>query len=202
MNNAFIKRLFDLVVATVGVLLLLPVWAIVAVVLKFDSKGSVLYRATRIGRNGEPFTLLKFRTLLAVPGPRVTCRNDPRMTRVGRHLRHLKLDETPQLLNVLRGEMSLVGPRPEDPKYVAAYTPEQRRILQLRPGLISPAVVKYRHEETVLAAADDPERAYVEEILPEKLEMDLSYAEERSFFGDLRLLFSAARSIATLTHKH
>jgi lipopolysaccharide/colanic/teichoic acid biosynthesis glycosyltransferase len=126
-------------------------------------------------------------------GPAVTGGKDPRVTAVGKFLRHYKLDEIPQLLNVIRGEMSLVGPRPEDPKYVAHYTPEQREILSVRPGIASPAAIKFRHEEAILAnvPAERIDQVYLEEILPEKLALDLAYLEDNSLLGDAKVLIQA-----------
>ncbi|HWC12954.1 MAG TPA: sugar transferase, partial [Acidimicrobiales bacterium] len=143
------------------------------------------------GRAGRPFVLHKFRTMVADAsgrGPAVTRGGDPRVTRVGAFLRRWKLDELPNLLDVLRGEMSLVGPRPEDPRYVAHYTAEQRRVLSVRPGITSPATYRFRHEEALLHDADDLERTYVDAVLPEKLRLDLEYVGHRSLLGDAQVL--------------
>jgi lipopolysaccharide/colanic/teichoic acid biosynthesis glycosyltransferase len=198
-----LKRAFDVMVSVLVILLALPLWAAVAVAIKLDSPGPVFYRAQRIGKDGQPFTLYKFRTMVAgadTRGPGITRRDDPRITRVGRFLRRMKIDEMPQLLNVLKGEMSIVGPRPEDPRYVARYTPEQRRVLCVRPGMASPAFIKYRHEEEILAAAGDHlEQIYLTEILPDKLRMDLEYIEQQSLLFDLSVLARAALSLFTST---
>src|SRR5207244_4623101 len=143
------KRAFDLAVATIGLVVLLPVMLVVALLVKLDSKGPILYRADRVGRYGREFRLYKFRTMIEGAhkhGPAITARDDPRITRLGRILRTSRIDELPQLVNVIRGDMSLVGPRPEDPTYVAFYTPEQSRLLSVRPGITSPASVAYRNE--------------------------------------------------------
>lgn len=194
-----LKRIFDVLVSLLVILIASPLWLAVAVAIVLDSRGPVFHRAARVGRDGQPFTLYKFRTMVADAsrrGPGITRGGDPRITLVGRFLRRLKIDEMPQLINVLKGEMSIVGPRPEDPRYVAYYTPEQRRVLSLRPGMASPAFIKYRHEEEVLAAAgDDVERIYLTQILPDKLRLDLQYVEQRSFLGDLATLAEAARSL-------
>ena len=194
-----LKRAFDFVVSFLVILIALPLWLAVAMVIKLDSPGPVFHRATRIGKDGKPFTLYKFRTMVAdAPqrGPGITQQADPRITCVGRFLRSLKIDEMPQLINVLKGEMSIVGPRPEDPRYVAHYTPEQRRVLSVRPGMASPAFNKYRHEEELLAAAgDDLERVYLTQILPDKLRLDLDYIEQQSFPYDLAILARAALSL-------
>ena len=193
------KRIFDFVISFLVILIALPLWLAVTIAIKLDSPGPVFHRATRIGKGGRPFTLYKFRTMVAdAPnqGPGITHDADPRITRVGRFLHKLKIDEMPQLINVLKGEMSIVGPRPEDPRYVAHYTPEQRRVLSVRPGMASPAFIEYRHEEELLAAAgDDPERVYLTQILPDKLRLDLEYIEQQSFLFDLGVLAQAALSL-------
>jgi len=194
-----LKRAFDLIVSLLVILIALPLWLAVAMAIKLDSPGPVFYRGTRIGKGGNLFTLYKFRTMVAdAPrqGPGITQQADPRITSVGRLLRRLKIDEMPQLINVLKGDMSIVGPRPEDPRYVAHYTPEQRRVLTVRPGMASPAFTKYRHEEELLAAAgDDLEHVYLTQILPDKLRMDLDYIEQQSFLFDLSVLARAALSL-------
>lgn len=193
-----LKRIVDVVLSTIGAILLIPLWMGVAIAIKLDSPGPVLHRAVRVGINGEHFVLYKFRTMTAdavATGPGITRRGDPRITRFGRTLRSLKLDESPQLINVMRGDMSLVGPRPEDPRYVLGYSPEQRRVLTVRPGLCSPAAIKYRHEEALLGDSEDPERAYVRSVLPDKLRMDLEYIDHRSLPGDLRILIRSLVSI-------
>jgi len=183
-------HILDVIVASIGLLLLAPVLLIVGIIVKVTSKGSVLYRAKRIGRSERPFKLLKFRTMYVNAdciGPGITLRDDPRITPVGHFLRRTKLDELPQLLNVLKGDMSLVGPRPEDPRYVATYTATQRRILIARPGITSPASIQYRHEETLLDG-ENWEATYREKILPRKLAMDLAYLQRRTVWSDLRLI--------------
>ena len=196
-----IKRAFDIIISFLVISVSLPLWLIVAIAIKLNSPGPVFYRGSRIGKDGKPFAIYKFRTMVVdAPkmGPGITGRGDPRITRVGSFLRKLKIDEMPQLINVLKGEMSIVGPRPEDPRYVAHYTPEQRRVLSVRPGMASPAFIKYRHEEELLAAAgDDWEHVYLTQILPDKLRMDLEYIEQRSFLFDLAILAQAALSLFT-----
>jgi lipopolysaccharide/colanic/teichoic acid biosynthesis glycosyltransferase len=191
-----LKRVFDITISTFFLSAFSPFFLLIAMFIKVDSEGPVLHRAQRIGKGGKPFTLYKFRTMVADAsrrGPGITQQDDPRITRVGRFLRKLKIDEMPQLINVFKGEMSIVGPRPEDPCYVAHYTPEQRRVLSVRPGMASPAFIKYRHEEELLAAAgDDWECVYLTQILPDKLRMDLEYIEQQSFLGDLAILAQAA----------
>lgn len=193
-----LKRAVDVVVSTIGAVFLIPLWLVVALAIKLDSPGPVLHLAVRVGKNGEDFVLYKFRTMMAdaaATGPGITRRGDPRITRFGRILRSLKFDETPQLINVMRGDMSLVGPRPEDPRYVLGYSAEQRRVLTVRPGLCSPAIVKYRHEEALLKDSEDPESTYVRVVLPDKLRMDLDYVDHHSLPGDLRILIGSVLSI-------
>ena len=195
------KRIFDVVVSAVVILIALPLWGIVAIAIKLDSSGPVFYRGKRIGKDGEPFHIYKFRTMVtgaAQQGPGITQGEYPRITAVGRFLRKLKIDEMPQLINVLKGEMSIIGPRPEDPRYVAHYTPTQRQVLQARPGMASPAFIKYRHEEEILAAAGENwEKVYVTQVLPDKLQMDLAYVEQTSLLYDLRIFAQAAQSLFT-----
>ena len=190
------KRAFDVVVATLGLVATSPLLAVIAVAIKLDSRGPVLYRSRRVGKEGEHFTLHKFRTMrIGDDGPRVTSRGDSRITRVGRLLRATKLDELPQLWDVLGGHMSLVGPRPEDPHYVELYDAEQRRVLTVRPGITGPSAIEYRHEERLLAASADPEQTYVDEVMPAKLAQDLRYIETRTFWGDLTLLLRTLLSV-------
>lgn len=190
------KRAFDVLVAAAGLVATSPLWMIAAIAVKLSSPGPVLHKAVRVGMGGRPFTLYKFRSMRTeATGPAVTAGGDPRITALGRLLRRWKLDEIPQLFNVLVGDMSLVGPRPEDPKYVAGYTDEQRRVLDVRPGITGPAAIAYRDEESLLASSADPERLYVEEILPAKLELDLAYARETSFRKDLVVLLRTARAV-------
>ncbi|MGF1504490.1 MAG: sugar transferase [Anaerolineae bacterium] len=185
-----LKRAFDLAVSLLLLVLSAPFLLIIAVAIKLDSPGPVFYRATRIGQGGEPFKLYKFRSMVSdadKQGPGITTAGDSRITRVGAVLRRTKLDELPQVLNILRGEMSLVGPRPEDPRYVALYTPEQRRVLDVRPGLTSPASVAYRHEEQILTGPDWEER-YIHEVMPAKLAIDARYAANPSLGHDVQIL--------------
>jgi lipopolysaccharide/colanic/teichoic acid biosynthesis glycosyltransferase len=184
------KRLFDLTAATAGLVVLSPVLLVLGLLVRFSSPGPVFYRANRVGRHGVPFKLLKFRTMVANAdrlGPGVTGAADARITPVGRFLRRSKLDELPQLINVVRGEMSLVGPRPEDPRYVALYSAAQRRVLDVRPGITSPASVAYR-DEAALLTGEDWEQAYIERIMPAKLELDLAYVERASLRTDLAII--------------
>ena len=184
------KRMFDIAGATLGLALAGPLLLILAVAIKIESRGPVFFRGVRVGLHGHRFRIFKFRSMVAdaeQSGPGITAAGDSRVTRHGRLLRRFKLDELPQLLNVLKGEMSLVGPRPEDPRYVAHYTPEQRRVLSVRPGITGAASVRYRHEEALLNHPDW-EAVYLTVIMPDKLKIDLAYIDHWSFWSDLKLL--------------
>lgn len=191
------KRLFDLLAAGVGLVLLAPLLLAIGLWVRLDSSGPVLFRQERIGRHGIPFRIHKFRTMRhAAPGSAITVGHDARITRAGAFLRRHKLDELPQLLDVLRGRMSLVGPRPEVPRYVAMYPAEVAKVvLSVRPGLTDPASLAWRDESAHLARAEDPEREYVEVVMPAKLALARDYVERASFGGDLRLI---ARTLALL----
>ena len=190
-----LKRAFDIVVALVGLVFFSPLMLIIAVFIKLDSPGSVFYRAPRVGKGGRPFRMYKFRTMVADAdkiGPAITVDKDPRITRMGAHLRRSRLDEIPQLIDVLRGEMSMVGPRPEAPYYVEKYSPEQREVLMVKPGMTAPAQIAFRHEEEALSNAETLEDEYMSVILPPKLAMDLQYIEQQSLSLDLKILFQTA----------
>ena len=186
-----IKRLFDVVVSFFGLLLVSPILLLAAIAIKLDSKGPVFFTQERVGRHFRPFHILKFRSMTQRPATsslQITVAGDPRVTRVGRILRRSKLDELPQLFNVLRGDMSLVGPRPEVRKYVELFHSEYEEILKCRPGITDLASIRYRDEERVLAAASDPEREYVERVLPEKIRLAKEYVRRSSFRSDLEVL--------------
>lgn len=190
-------RLLDSVLALLGLILLSPLFLLLAVLIKADSVGPVLFRAERVGQGGQLFRLFKFRSMVSHAdqrGPGITAAGDERITRVGRLLRKSKLDELPQLINVLTGEMSLVGPRPEDPRYVALYTPEQRRVLEVRPGITSPASLCYRHEEQLLAGPDW-EQVYIEQVMPHKLQIELDYVERRTCSTDLNVILRTVLAV-------
>jgi lipopolysaccharide/colanic/teichoic acid biosynthesis glycosyltransferase len=195
-----LKRLFDVSIAASALLALLPLMIVIAVVVRLNSPGSPLFRQARVSRGGRLFEILKFRTMAVTDGSgaQITVGNDPRITSVGAVLRRTKLDELPQLINVLKGDMSLVGPRPEVPRYVAMYPPELRDIvLSVRPGITDIASLEFRRESELLGAATDPERVYVEEIMPRKLALYARYVRERSFIGDLRIMLRTLRAIVT-----
>jgi len=193
------KRVADIFFAAVGLLVLSPLLVVVGLAVKLGSPGPILFRSQRVGRNGRLFSLLKFRTMREdawLTGPELTIGMDARITGLGAHLRRAKLDELPQLLNVLRGEMSLVGPRPEVPKYVRLYTPAQRAVLNLQPGITDPASIKYALENDLLGASATPDSDYVNLIMPDKIGINLAYAARANLWTDfvtiLRTLFRIA----------
>ena len=185
------KRAFDLLVATLALVLLSPLLAAVAVWIRLDSPGPVLYRQERVGRHGVPFRIHKFRTMQhGAGGPLLTAAADARITRAGAFLRRTRIDELPQFIDVLRGSMSLVGPRPEVPRYVAHYPAGLRdRVLAVRPGITDPASLAFIDEAALLAAAADPEHEYVERILPRKLQVAADYADRASLRTDVAVLW-------------
>lgn len=191
------KRLFDVLLSALGLALVAPLLVGVALWIKLDSPGPVLFRQERVGRHGRPFFIHKFRTMrVDNAGPQITVGSDPRITRSGRLLRASKLDELPQLWDVLRGAMSFVGPRPEVPRYVALYPAELRElVLSVRPGITDPASLQFRHESELLAAAADPEREYVEVVMPAKLALARRYVEQASLLGDIRLILATLAAL-------
>lgn len=197
-----LKRAIDLTVSLLGLVALSPLMLLVALLIKFDGGGPVFYRGRRVGRFGRPFLVLKFRTMVVnaerLGGPS-TADDDPRITRVGKVLRKYKLDELPQLINVLKGEMSLVGPRPEVQHYVDMYSDEERAILSVRPGVTDWASLWDSDEGALLAGAEDPEAAYLEYIRPTKLRLQLHYVRTQSLLTDLRIL---ALTLATVIFRH
>jgi lipopolysaccharide/colanic/teichoic acid biosynthesis glycosyltransferase len=197
--DAAMKRGLDVFVTSCAFVLLAPALLLIAVVIKIDSPGPVLYRGRRVGAGGRPFAMLKFRTMVVgadrLGGPS-TANGDPRVTRVGRILRKYKADELPQLINVLTGDMSLVGPRPEVPQYVAMFTQQELQILEVKPGITDLATLWNSDEGAVLAGADDPERMYLEVIRPRKIQLQLEYVRSRSFASDLRILWQTLMVVA------
>lgn len=188
-----IRRAFDVTASVAGLLVLSPLLALIAIAIATTSRGPILFRQWRVGRHGAPFQILKFRTMRRDAeslGGQLTYGQDPRITNVGAILRATKLDELPQLLNVIKGEMALVGPRPEVPRYVDLYTEHQRRVLDVLPGITDPASIHYRRESDVLAAASDPEAAYIDVVMPHKLELNLSYLESRTLWSDLGVIIA------------
>lgn len=193
------KRAFDIVACVTAVLVLCPLWLCIGLAIACGSKGGAFYRQIRVGRNGKEFKLLKFRTMRQDAdriGGLITVGDDNRVTRIGNFLRKYKLDELPQFLNIIKGDMSIVGPRPEVPKYVALYDERQRRVLSVRPGLTDYASIEYISENELLAQSPDPDKTYIEEIMPAKLELNLKYIDNQSVMEDLRLIFKTLFSIA------
>lgn len=194
------KRLFDITASGLGLLVLSPLFLILAVWIKLDSPGPVFYRQVRVGRGNKDFRLFKFRSmrvgsdkkgLITVGG------HDPRVTRSGYYIRKYKLDELPQLINVFIGDMSLVGPRPEVRKYVDLYTPEQLRVLDVRPGITDMASIRYRNENELLEQAADPEQYYRDVVMQDKLRINLEYVAGHSFIKDLKIIFMTFKAVVT-----
>ena len=194
-----IKRTFDLVASLVGLAVLSPLMAAIAILVRRDSEGPALFQQQRVGRQGQLFTLLKFRTM-TVPGtdrgPLITSAGDSRVTKVGQVLRSTKLDELPQLINVVKGDMSIVGPRPEVPEYVDLWPEDERQvILTVRPGITDPATVWLRHEEQILAEQSDPEQFYRETLLPQKARDYRAYVESRNNLGEFAIIARTLRAV-------
>lgn len=194
------KRIFDIVASGIGLILLSPLFIILTIWIKCDSIGPVFYKQVRVGRNNMDFQLFKFRSmrvgsdkkgLITVGG------HDPRITRSGYYIRKYKLDEFPQLINVFKGDMSLVGPHPEVRKYVDMYTEEQMHVLDVRPGITDLASIRYRNENELLERVNDPDKYYVEVIMPDKLRINLEYVARHSFTFDIRLIFQTFRAIVS-----
>jgi lipopolysaccharide/colanic/teichoic acid biosynthesis glycosyltransferase len=189
-RNPGLKQALDRMIAAAGLLVLSPLLAVIALQVKRSDGGPIFYRAVRVGQYGRPFQLFKFRSMYVDAdrrGPGITTRGDPRVTPIGRWLRRTKADELPQLFNVLIGDMHLVGPRPEDPRYVALYTPEQRRVLEVRPGITSAASLAYRNEAELLSG-EDWETTYRTRVMPDKLAIDLAYLAQGSIWEDFKLI--------------
>lgn len=194
------KRLFDIVASGFGLIVLSPLFLVLAIWIKCDSKGPVFYRQVRVGYKNKDFRIFKFRSMRvgADKGSLVTIGgHDPRVTRSGYFIRKFKFDELPQLINVFLGDMSLVGPRPEVRHYVDYWTPEQMHVLDVRPGITDPASIKFRNENELMEKADDPEKYYIEVIMQEKIKLYLEYVEKHSFWYDLGLILKTFKVIVT-----
>ncbi len=191
------KRIFDFIAALLGLILLAPLFGLVALWIKLDSRGPVFFLQQRVGKRGVPFNIIKFRTMREDAGDNLlTLGHDKRITKAGKFLRHYKLDEFPQLFNVLNGTMSLVGPRPEVPRYVACYPAEVRAVvLSVLPGITDWASIYYKEENSLLGRSANPEQAYLETILPVKLKYNLRYVHERSFWNDVRIIFTTLAAL-------
>jgi len=191
------RRSFDILCAVLGLIILSPLLAAIAVAIKRETKGPVLYRAQRVGLNEKLFTLLKFRTMVVnadKTGASVTHATDQRITTVGRFLRRYKIDEFPQLINIIRGEMNLVGPRPEDPRYTGLYDQKQQMIFSIRPGITSPASLYYRDEASLLVGPEWEEQ-YIHKIMPKKLSIDLKYCETNTFWSDFSIILRTVSQV-------
>lgn len=193
-----LKRLMDAVISGAALLLLWPVFLLIALAIVIDDPGPVFYRQVRVGRNGKEFRIFKFRSMVVnadKKGLQITVGRDSRITRVGAFLRRTKLDELAQLINVFAGQMSFVGPRPEVPRYVELYTPYQRQVLLVRPGITDYASIAYRNENDMLSGAENPERMYIDTIMPAKIELNMKYLREISPLADIRLILSTIAAI-------
>lgn len=193
-----LKRAMDIVISGGALAVLWPVLLLIAVAIKIDDPGPVFYRQVRVGKDGREFRIFKFRTMVVdadKKGLQITVGRDNRITRMGRLLRKTKLDELAQLINVFVGEMSFVGPRPEVPKYVNLYTPYQRQVLLVRPGITDYASIAYRNENDMLEGAEDPEKMYIDVIMPDKIELNMKYLHEISPLADIRLIFSTIAAV-------
>ncbi|MDG1260900.1 MAG: sugar transferase [Flavobacteriales bacterium] len=192
------KRLFDIIASLTGMILLFPFFIVISIWIVIDDGAPVFFKQTRVGKDEVPFQLFKFRSMYkdAESRGQLTVGNtDPRVTKSGQFIRKFKLDELAQLINVLRGEMSIVGPRPEVPKYVVFYTKEQKEVLRVRPGLTDTSSLHFIDEDAILGNAKNPEEAYINDILPQKLALQLAYVRSRSFFGDIALIFKTIGKI-------
>ena len=193
-----LKRAMDIVISGGALAVLWPVLLLIALAIRIDDPGPVFYRQVRVGRDGKEFRIFKFRTMVVdadKKGLQITVGRDNRITRVGRLLRKTKLDELAQLINVFVGEMSFVGPRPEVPKYVNLYTPYQRQVLLVRPGITDYASIAYRNENDMLEGTEDPEKMYIDVIMPDKIELNMKYLHEISPLADIRLIFSTIAAV-------
>lgn len=187
-----IKRIFDMAASLGGLIVLSPILIIVAICIKLDSKGPVFFKQKRVGKNKEIFEIYKFRTMVTDAeklGKQITVGNDSRITRVGKFIRKCKLDEFPQLINVLKGEMSLVGPRPEVPRYVDLYDEYQEQILLVQPGITDYASIEFRNENEILGESDNPDKTYIEDIMPTKIDLNMKYIKNISIVEDIKLIF-------------
>lgn len=192
------KRIFDVVSSIIGLVTLTPLFLILSLIIKLDSNGPVFFRQYRVGKNGRQFKILKFRTMVINSeslGLRITKDADNRITKIGKLLRKYKLDELPQMINIFKGDMSFVGPRPELPEYVKEYNCKQLRVLDVRPGLTDYASIKFRNEGDILGKADNIEDIYIRILLPEKIRLNLEYIENRSLFIDLNLILSTLHHV-------
>ena len=192
-----LKRIFDIILSLFGLIILLPFMLIIAIFIKLDSKGPVFFKQLRVTKNGREFKIFKYRTMRVGSDKysQITVGKDNRITKIGAFLRKYKLDEIPQLINVFIGDMSLVGPRPEVPKYVAFYTDEQKEILKVRAGITDYASIEFSDENDLLASEEDPEKAYIEKIMPKKIELNKKYILEISILTDIKIILLTIKKI-------
>ena len=192
-----LKRIFDIILSLFGLIILLPFMLIMAILIKLDSKGPIFFRQFRVTKNGREFKIFKYRTMKVGSDKysQITVGKDKRITKIGSFLRKYKLDEIPQLINVLIGDMSLVGPRPEVPKYVALYTDEQKEILKVRAGITDYASIEFSNENDLLASEEDPEKAYIKKVMPKKIELNKKYISEISMLTDIKIILLTIKKI-------
>lgn len=189
--NKVVKRIFDLICSTLGLIILSPVLIVIAIKIKTDSNGPVFFKQIRVGEKNREFKILKFRTMVVDAeklGRQITVGNDNRITKIGAFLRKYKLDELPQLINVFKGDMSLVGPRPEVPRYVKLYNEEQKKVLEVKPGITDLASIRYRDENELLGEAENPDEFYINTIMPDKLALNLEYISKNNVFLDIYII--------------
>lgn len=189
--NKILKRLLDIVASGIGIIILSPILIIISIIIKITSRGPIFFKQVRVGKNEKKFKILKFRTMIVDAekvGKQITVGNDPRITRIGSFLRKYKLDELPQLINVFIGNMSLVGPRPEVPRYVELYSYEQRKVFNVKPGITDLASIRYRDENDILGKVDNPDRYYIDVIMQDKLNLNLEYIDKGNVFFDIFII--------------
>lgn len=189
--NKILKRLLDIVASGIGIIILSPILIIISIIIKITSRGPIFFKQVRVGKNEKKFKILKFRTMIVDAekvGKQITVGNDPRITRIGSFLRKYKLDELPQLINVFIGNMSLVGPRPEVPRYVELYSNEQRKVFNVKPGITDLASIRYRDENDILGKVDNPDRYYIDVIMQDKLNLNLEYIDKGNVFFDIFII--------------
>ncbi len=198
MYKNFGKRVFDIVASALGIVILSPLYLYIAVWIKLSSKGPIFYVQKRVGQGGKEFNLYKFRSMVVDAdkrGPGVTSSDDPRITKVGKFIRDTKIDELPQLFNVLKGDMSFVGPRPELKKFVDAKAKEYEKVLSIKPGITDNAAIAFRDEEQIMSQYNDKERAYIDIVLPQKIELYYKYIDNISFINDIKLILKTLKVI-------
>ena len=193
-----LKRIFDLILSVIGIVVLFPLYVLIAILIVIDNKGPIIFKQKRVGKNNNDFTLLKFRTMLVnsdKSGLLTVGEKDSRITRIGFYLRKYKIDELPQLFNVLKGEMSFVGPRPEVRKYVSLYSKEQMQVLSIKPGITDYASIKFINESEILGKSSNPEDDYIKLIMPEKLKLNLDYIHNYGIFSDIEIILTTLKKI-------